>query len=121
MAYSQTQFQLTHLMQKAYRRVANVRTSTATGGSTTTIVDEKLLDYLEDSNEDDYLNNWTVFVVTDSAGAGADPEGKFSIISDYTPAHSSRICTASWRYTYWQVEYGPWLGLQSPGHPQSAT
>lgn len=84
MSYSTSSFQLTHLMQKAYRRVANVRTSTATGGSTTTIVDAKLLDYLEDSNEDDYLNNWTVFVVTDSAGAGADPEGKFSIISDYT-------------------------------------
>lgn len=83
MAYSQTQFQLTHLLQRVYRRLKVARTSIATNGSTTTIVDSKLADMLNDSNEDDYLNNWTVIVTEDSAGAGADPEGKFNRVSDY--------------------------------------
>jgi hypothetical protein len=83
MAYSATQFQLTHLLQRVFRRLKVARMSTATGGTATTIVDTKLVDYLGDSNEDDYLNNWTVIVVRDAGGAAADPEGKFERVSDY--------------------------------------
>src|SRR5688500_61890 len=84
MAYSATDFQLTHLLQKAYRRLKVARTSTATGGSTTTIVDTKLADYLGDSNEDDVLNGGSVIIVKDTAVAA--PEGEFSRISDYDDA-----------------------------------
>lgn len=83
MAYSQTDFQVTHLLQRLFRRLKTAKVSRATGGSTTTIVDTKLLDLLGDSNEDDYLNNWTVIVTRDAGGAGAAPEGQFNRISDY--------------------------------------
>lgn len=86
MTYSATAFQLTHLLQRTYRRLKVARSSIATGGSATTIADTKLLDILGDSNEDDFLNNWTVIVVKDAGGAGADPEGKFNRISDYDDA-----------------------------------
>ena len=86
MAYSASAFQLTHLLQRMYRRLKVARLSQATGGSITTIVDTKLVDYLGDSNEDDYLNNWTAIIVRDAGGAGADPEGKFDRISDYDDA-----------------------------------
>lgn len=84
MAYSATDFQLTHLLQKAYRRLKVARTSTATGGSTTTIVDTKLIDYLGDSNEDDVLNGGSIIIVKDTAVAA--PEGEYSRISDYDDA-----------------------------------
>lgn len=84
MAYSATDFQLTHLLQKAYRRLKVAKTSVATGGSTTTVVDTKLLDYLGDSNEDDVLNGGTVIIVKDTGGLA--PEGEFSRISDYDDA-----------------------------------
>jgi hypothetical protein len=83
MAYSATDLQLTHLLQKAYRRLKVARTSTATGGTTTTLVDTALLDDLGDSNEDDVLNRGTVIIVKDAGGAGAAPEGEIRKISDY--------------------------------------
>jgi hypothetical protein len=86
MAYSANDLQLTHLLQKAYRRLKVAKTSIATGGSTTTIVDTKLVDYLGDGNEDDVLNGGTAIIVKDAAGAGAAPEGEFSRISDYDDA-----------------------------------
>jgi hypothetical protein len=82
MAYSATDLQLTHLLQKAYRRLKVARTSTATGGTTTTLVDTALIDDLGDSNEDDVLNRGTVIVVRDAGGLGAAPEGEMRKISD---------------------------------------
>jgi hypothetical protein len=93
MAYSATDLQLTHLLQKAYRRLKVARTSTATGGTTTTIVDTKLLDYLGDSNEDDILNSGTAIIVRDAGGAGAAPEGEFSRISDYDDGGTITVST----------------------------
>lgn len=86
MAYSPTQFQLTHLLQRVYRRLKVARVSKATGGSASTIVDTKLVTYLGESNEDDYLNEWTAIIVRDADGAGAAPEGEFNRISDYDDA-----------------------------------
>jgi hypothetical protein len=83
MAYSATDFQLTHLLQKAYLRLKVARVSEATGGSTTTIVDTTLIDDLGDSNEDDALNRGTAIIIRDAGGAGAAPEGEFKRISDY--------------------------------------
>lgn len=94
MAYSATDFQLTHLLQKVYRRLKVARTSTATNGSTTTIVDTALLDDLGDSNEDDILNRGTVIIVKDALGAGAAPEGEFNRISDYDDAGTITVPSA---------------------------
>ena len=94
MAYSPTDFQFTHLLQKLYRRLKTAKVSQATGGSTTTVVDTKLPELLGDSNEDDYLNNWTVIVIKDAAGAGAAPEGEFNRISDYDDAGTVTVPAA---------------------------
>jgi len=114
MSYSATDFQLTHLLQKAYRRLKTAKTSTATGGSTTTIVDTKLVDYLGDSNEDDVLNGGTVIIVRDAGGAGAAPEGEFNRISDYDDAGT--ITTAAWSGTS-QVASGDTYMYISPDFP----
>jgi len=82
MTYSATAFQLTHLLQRAFRPYSRV--TTATGGSATTVIDTKFEQYYGDSNADDLFNGGTVIVVKDAAGAGADPEGRFAYISDYT-------------------------------------
>lgn len=93
MAYSSTAFQLTHLLQRVYRRLKVAKSSTATGGSATTIADTKLVNILGDANEDDYLNDWTVIVTRDAGGAGADPEGKFEVITDYDDAGTITFAT----------------------------
>lgn len=94
MAYSATDFQLTHLLQQGFRKLRNTRISTATGGSTTTIVDSKLIDYLGDSNEDDILNGGTVILIKDAGGASAAPEGEIRYIDDYTSATGTITFTA---------------------------
>lgn len=84
MAYSTTQLQLTHLLQRVYRKLGGTVITTATSGSTTTAADTKLVDVLGDGNADDAYNGGTLIVVRDAGGAGAAPEGEFSRISDYT-------------------------------------
>lgn len=93
MAYSATDFQLTHLLQKSWRRLKVARTSTATGGSATTIVDTKLPDYLGDSHENDILNGGSVIIVKVSGGVA--PEGECSRISDYAATSSDGTITTS--------------------------
>ena len=83
MAYSASAFQLTHLLQRVYRRLKVSRASTATGGSSTTLVDSTLADFLGDANEDDQLNGGTIIIIKDAGGAGAAPEGEFGRITDY--------------------------------------
>lgn len=93
MAYSASAFQLTHLLQAVFGRLNAARRSIATGGSTTTVVDTALVDILADSNEDDYLNQWTVIITRDAGGSGAAPEGEFKIVSDYDDAGTITVPT----------------------------
>jgi hypothetical protein len=82
MTYSATQLQLTHVLQRFYRRVGG-KVTLATGGTTTTVIDTKLADELGDGNEDDFYNGGTVIVIEDAGGSNAAPEGEFSRITDY--------------------------------------
>ncbi len=50
----------------------------ATGGSTTTIADT-----VERIEADDFFNRGTAWITYDAAGAGAAPQGEYSLISDY--------------------------------------
>ena len=52
--------------------------STATGGSTTTLIDTVIL-----TEADDHWNKGTVWILKDSAGASALPEGQYAVISDF--------------------------------------
>jgi hypothetical protein len=75
MAYS-----LSNLLQDIYKNLGQSFISTATGGSTTTIIDTKLNEQFSD---DDFEDGGTVFVVRDAGGASAAPESEFSQITDY--------------------------------------
>lgn len=88
MAYSPTQLQLSHVLQQLYRRLGGVMT-TATDGSTTLVVDTKLEEALGEGNVDDFVNGGTLIVIEDAGGAGAAPEGEFSVIEDYDSSTQS--------------------------------
>lgn len=85
MAYSATQNQLTHVLQRFYRQLGG-KVTLATGGTTTTAIDTKLADELAEGNTDDIFNGGTLIVLEDAGGAGAAPEGEFSRITDYNAA-----------------------------------
>jgi len=66
------------LVGEVGRRFGHYRLSTATGGSTSTVVDTGAL-----YEPDDYWVGHYVYVVTDAGGAGAAPEGEERPVTDY--------------------------------------
>jgi len=62
----------------------------ATGGSTSTLVDS-----VELTQDDDFWNGGTVWINYDAGGAGAAPQGEYSVVSDFTASSD----TASLRST----------------------
>lgn len=85
MAYNKDKYQLTHLLQDAWNRMGQFRVWTATGGSTTTLVNSTWVGIEDEVYEDDdpALIYGTVVVVRDAGLAGAAPEGEFGMITDY--------------------------------------
>ena len=55
-----------------------IEESTATGGTTTTLIDTVMR-----TEADDYWNQGTVWIIKDVGGAGAAPEGSYAVISDF--------------------------------------
>ena len=74
----QVTFNLFDLTYRVGRESGTVDEGIATGGSTTTIIDTNALD-----QDDDYWNKGTAWIIRDSAGASAAPEGEYSVISDF--------------------------------------
>jgi len=66
------------LLQRTLRALGQIQVSTATGGTTTTVVDTKQIDRQE---EDDVWKEGTLFIVRDTAGTA--PQGEFQRISAY--------------------------------------
>lgn len=69
---------LSKVMARAWRELGHLTDLQATGGSATTIVST-----YSPFTSDDALNNGTAIVIRDAGGAGAAPEGEFSVITDY--------------------------------------
>lgn len=65
------------------------RIGTATGGSTTTVIDTNLRD-----EADDYWNQGTAMIITDAGGASAAPEGEWGIITDFVNSTSTATIIA---------------------------
>lgn len=89
-AYSMgVDFQMTTLFDLTYkvaRELGTLEEGLVTSGSTSTVVDSN--DRTEDA---DYWNGGTVWILRDAAGAGAAPEGEYAIVSDFaTPTVSLR-------------------------------
>lgn len=72
---SKTLFDITYQLA---RSLGVVKEGVATGGSTSTIADTN-----DRTEADDYFNSGTAWVLYDSAGAGAAPQGEYSVISDF--------------------------------------
>jgi hypothetical protein len=78
---AKTLFNLTHQLAVALGAIAE---GTATGGSTTTLVDT-----VELTQDDDFWNGGTVWVTYDAAGAGAAPQGEYSVVTDFTASNDT--------------------------------
>lgn len=77
-------YTLSNLIRDSLDEMGQVVTVLATGGSTTTAADSNANGAYGDDAE--ALQNGTLFVVRDAAGAGAAPEGEMRRISDYDGA-----------------------------------
>jgi hypothetical protein len=85
MAYDKDKYQLTHLLQDVWYRAGQMKRWTATGGSATTVINTAWAGVDEPIFEDDdpSLIYGTAIVIQDAGLAGADPEGRFGMITDY--------------------------------------
>jgi hypothetical protein len=86
------------LIAEVARRFSFYMTGTASGGSTTTIVDSDGL-----YAPDDYYNGHYAYILTDAGGAGAAPQGEQRPVTDYVqstktltvaPAFSAAVAAA---------------------------
>ena len=66
------------------RELGILRESTATGGSTSTLIDTVAL-----TQADDYWNLGCVWITYDAGGAGAAPQGQYSVITDFTTSNDT--------------------------------
>jgi hypothetical protein len=67
------------MLQSMYKELGQLQLRRATGGGTSTVIDTTILGRYTDETP----VNGTMFIVRDSAGAGAAPEGEFNRISNY--------------------------------------
>jgi len=87
-AESLTAYNLFNLVHLTLRSLNVLKEGTATGGSTTTVIDTALLSRYED----DYWNGGTVGITYDGGGASAAPEGEFAVISNSDSSLSTVTC-----------------------------
>lgn len=80
---------LATLTYKVARELGVVKEGTATGGSTST-----LLDSSGRTEADDYWNNGTAWLLYDAGGAGAAPQGEFATITDF--ANTGGVISSVW-------------------------
>lgn len=74
-------FDLTYMVARELNVISE---GTATGGSTTTLVDTVNL-----NDDDDFWNLGSMWVIYDSAGASGAPEGEYSRVSDFDSGTST--------------------------------
>jgi hypothetical protein len=84
---------LFEVLKKSYLLLGQMEVSTATGGSTTTVIDTKL----GDKYGDDDIVGSSIFIIRDSGGASAAPEGEISTVTGYVA--STTTATVSPAYT----------------------
>ena len=72
-------YKLWNLIRDAYQELGQLQVAKATGGSTSTVVDTKLVN----TGKDDDWKDGSVIVLEDADGASAAPEGEFARVSAY--------------------------------------
>lgn len=81
---AKTLFDLTYQLSRLLEQTVS---GTATGGSTTTLIDTVERTSLTET--DDQWNGGTIWINRDAGGAGAAPEGEYGYISDYVASTST--------------------------------
>lgn len=84
-------FYLSNLLQRAYAKLGQANYSTATGGTTATVLDSKQATLHGDGT----WANGAVFIVRDAAGAGAAPENEYALLTGYTDSTGTFTSAAS--------------------------
>ena len=92
MTYSSSLFQFTHLLQRVYDKLEQVKGITATGGTTASIIDTTLSTDYQDFSD---FDGTVAFIARDAAGAGAAPEGELALVSGYTSSTKTLAFAAS--------------------------
>lgn len=81
---NKTLFDCTYQLARALGSPGAFAEGVATGGSATTIIDT-----VERTETDDRWLNGTAWILYDAAGAGASPQGKYSLVSDFVQSTST--------------------------------
>jgi hypothetical protein len=84
-------FTLFDLLLKSYERLGQLKTSIATGGGTTSVVDSIQTNERNARFSNDKRDG-AVFIVRDAAGLSAAPQGEFALISAFDPATGTYTC-----------------------------
>lgn len=107
-------FTLFDLTYRVASKLGVVREGTATGGTTTTLVDTN-----DRTEEDDYWNGGTAWILWDAGDAGAAPEKSYSVISDFDNGTATATLrttivapAAGDKYAVGKVRYPLWLLIQ---------
>jgi hypothetical protein len=82
-------FNMFDLTYRVARELGVLQEGTATGGSTTTLIDTVYL-----TQDDDFWNGGTVWVTYDAGAAAAAPEGEWARITDHVSTTKTITCTA---------------------------
>jgi len=84
-------YTLSNLLQDVYMDLGQFNVSTATGGTTATLVDSKQVGL----HKDNAWLNGACFIIRDVAGASAAPEGEFALVTGYTSSSGTFTSAAS--------------------------
>lgn len=91
-------YTLANLTYMVARQIPNfLFEGTASGGSTNTIVDA--VDRKTENEPDDFWNSGTAWILKDSAGASAAPEGEFDTILDFASTTGTITVANGWTST----------------------
>lgn len=101
---------LSEVLQAGYRKLGQLNTGKATGGTTLTIVDSALAN----KGKDNVWVDGGAFIIRDAGGAGAAPENEMQRISAYT--NSSGTFTVDTAFTI-SPAAGDRYGYTSPQYP----
>ena len=84
-------YTLSTLLVDVYGELGQLTVSTATGGTTSTIVDSKQGD--QHGDEDSIM--WSAFIIEDAGGESAAPEGEMALVTSYTDSTGTFTSAAS--------------------------
>lgn len=104
-------YTLSNLLQAVYAELGQLQVSTATAGGDDYVTDSKMVNT---GGKDDVWKNGVVFIIEDSGGAGAAPEGEFKLVTAYDDSNGKFTVEANFSA---QPANEDWYGVASEYYP----